>query len=218
MVCKSCGNNNPDGAKFCDNCGAKLEEENVAVETPAADPVAAAFDAANAGAPANAYGAAPVYDYSQQAAPAEPVRGTKWASFLGYFALWLGAIMNFVNAFQVITGKQYDGSGVSANSVYQLFKPLKALDVIYGLLLFVLVAWGVFAAVSIITKKKTTLWAVPFLYVFVAALSLLYTAAATAILGQSCFTLNVIVSILVNICMFFINFTYFRNRKNIYTK
>ena len=39
MFCKNCGKEFPEGAKFCDACGTKLEENNVAVEEAAVENV-----------------------------------------------------------------------------------------------------------------------------------------------------------------------------------
>jgi len=61
---------------FCNNCGTQLEE-------------GAAF--------------CPNCGSSVGVAPA-PQLGLKWAHFLSYFALWLGALLNVIVAFTVFTG------------------------------------------------------------------------------------------------------------------
>lgn len=190
MFCSSCGTQNEEGTKFCSNCGAPLP---VAVDPTTGDVVA---DPSTAGATA-----------------ANPEKGLGWAKFLGYFALWAGALINFAGAFQSLTGSKY---GKDADLVYSVFKALKPLDVFYGLLCIAIVVVQVMAAISIIKRKKATIVLVPAIYCIVFLVVLAYSLLATAVIKQSAFEASVISNLAVNAVMFFANITYFKNRSDVF--
>ena len=111
---------------FCSNCGAQLENENAQFCT-------------NCGAKIGetAVESAPV---SQVSAPvAEPTAqfGMKWYKFLIYFALFLGAVVNFINGVNYLTGNIYfvqSGGEATAEMIYAFFgSSLKTIDIIFGI-------------------------------------------------------------------------------------
>ena len=56
----------------------------------------------------------------------------KWHKFLIYFALWLGAVMNVISGFSLLTGSVYEAQGVSATQVYRAYEGLKGVDMLMG--------------------------------------------------------------------------------------
>jgi len=173
---------------FCNNCGTQLEE-------------GAAF--------------CPNCGGSVGVAPA-PQLGLKWAHFLSYFALWLGALLNVIVAFTVFTGSIYSAQGIEAEYVYAVFPGLKPVDMIYGVALLVLAVLGVITAVSIIKYKKNAGTLVCAMYLVSAIVAFIYLVGASSVLGQFAGNSNSVVSIIVGIVMFFVNKIYFGNRKDIF--
>jgi tryptophan-rich sensory protein len=173
---------------FCNNCGTQLEE-------------GAAF--------------CPNCGSSVGVAPA-PQLGLKWAHFLSYFALWLGALLNVIVAFTVFTGSIYSAQGIEAEYVYAVFPGLKPVDMIYGVALLVLAVLGVITAVSIIKYKKNAGTLVCAMYLVSAIVAFIYLVGASSVLGQFAGNSSSVVSIIVGIVMFFVNKIYFGNRKDIF--
>lgn len=155
------------------------------------------------------YGSAPTY----QGTSAAKKDNLRWAKFLGYFALWLGAVANFGTAMSLFTGLQYNGL---VEKVYSVFPTLKGLDTIYGIVCMVIVVLGIICALSIIKRKKRTVILVPLLHGTVMCSELIYCALGTAIIGSSCFDVSVISNICINAGMLFINYTYFKHRAHIF--
>ncbi|PHU33767.1 zinc ribbon domain-containing protein [Pseudobutyrivibrio ruminis] len=173
---------------FCNNCGTQLEE-------------GAAF--------------CPNCGGSVGVAPA-PQLGLKWAHFLSYFALWLGALLNVIVAFTVFTGSIYSAQGIEAEYVYAVFPGLKPVDMIYGVALLVLAVLGVITAVSIIKYKKNAGTLVCAMYLVSAIVAFIYLVGASSVLGQFAGNSSSVASIIVGIVMFFVNKIYFGNRKDIF--
>ena len=101
---------------YCPKCGAQVPD-NASFCQACGAPLSAA--------PANA---------------AAPAMGMKWHKFLIYFALFASAVINLVNALQLITGLQY---GDAADAVYAMFSTLKVLDIGYGVILLATVVYTV---------------------------------------------------------------------------
>ena len=64
--------------------------------------------------------------------PTGPDMPMKWHKFLIYFALWLGAVMNVISGFSLLTGSVYEAQGVSATQVYRAYEGLKGVDMLMG--------------------------------------------------------------------------------------
>ena len=56
----------------------------------------------------------------------------KWHKFLIYFSLWAGAVIAAINAVMMLLGLHY---GEEAQLVYAIYKGLKPVDVLFGLLM-----------------------------------------------------------------------------------
>ena len=193
MFCSSCGTQMEEGTLFCPNCG-KSVDDNLAVN-----------ETANNGAqqPEGAY----------QYYNPNPVLGLKWAHFLGYFALWAGALLNLVTGFQCITGLIYGGD---AGLVYAFYGGLQVLNILYGICLLGVVALGVITALSIIKCKKQTGKLVCLVYLVQSVLTVVYLIGTSIILGSFAGDASVIMQIVISIVMIFVNRTYFNNRRDVY--
>ncbi|SEK18928.1 zinc-ribbon domain-containing protein [Pseudobutyrivibrio ruminis] len=204
MFCSSCGTQLEEGTLFCPNCGNPVAQANDAAQTQAE------ASAAQASAPVNP---APQFDGSTQYYTPQPVLGLKWAHFLGYFALWAGALVNLGSGISFITGLIYNGD---ASFIYDYFPGLQVLNILYGVCLLGTVALNVFAALSIIKCKKQTGLLVCLVYSAQVVLSLVYVVAGSIILSSFAGDASVVSSVIVSIVMIFVNRVYFNNRRDVY--
>lgn len=210
MFCTNCGAGNEEGIKFCTNCGAPLTPQ----ENSNQSPVQSDFS------PNQQPYTAPVqpgYDPNMMAyaASVQPKEKLGWAKFLGYFALWLGAVINLASGISAMTGGQYEGQ---ADLVYSVFSSLKGIDTIYGLLCIVVAVIDVIAAVCIIKRKKLAIIMVPVIYGLSSIMVLGYSIVVSGIIGNSSVVTSSILNIAVSAVMCVVNFIYFNNRKNIFCK
>ena len=204
MFCSSCGTQLEEGTLFCPNCGNPVAQANDTAQTQAE------ASAAQASAPVNP---APQFDGSTQYYTPQPVLGLKWAHFLGYFALWAGAVLNLASGIQFVTGLIYNGD---ASFIYDYFPGLQVLNILYGVCLLGTVALNVFAALSIIKCKKQTGLLVCLVYSAQVVLSLVYVVAGSIIISSFAGDATTITQIIVSIVMIFVNRTYFNNRRDVY--
>ena len=185
---------------FCPNCGNPVAQAQAQAEA----------STAQASAPVNP---APQFDGSTQYYTPQPVLGLKWANFLGYFALWLGALVNLGSGISLITGLIYNGD---ASFIYDYFPGLQVLNILYGICLLAIVALGVITALAIIKRKKQAGTLVCLMYGVQAALSLIYIIGGTIILGTFAGDATTSVQIIVSIVMIFVNRVYFNNRRDVF--
>lgn len=150
------------------------------------------------------------------AAAAQPVLGLKWAHFLSYFALWLGAVANVVMCILVFTGALYEAQDVPAELVYSFFPGLQPLNYFYGVCLIVMAVLGVITAVSINKYMRRSGTLVCSMYLASAIISCIYLIGTSVIIGQFAMDSSAAASIIVGIVMFFVNRIYFKNRENIF--
>lgn len=217
MFCNYCGTRNPDGAKFCSNCGAPLNN------TQQADPAA---------------NRPPYGTYQNQQDPAVNQRGSAvnrpvmglsmgWHKFLVYFALWAGAILNFYYAVTAFTGLQYtyDGENIS-ELVYETFNGLKAVDICYGVLVLALAGFGIYTAYSMLTFKRGAPRLLTTLYITSGVISVVYSLTVMAIIsntrGVNASTINsgilktLVGTLVVSLVFLIINTIYYRNRAHLF--
>ena len=136
-------------------------------------------------------------DYSQ---PRKDL-GLNWASFLGYFALWLGALANVANAHSIFTGEQYTIYNLSTDLVYSIYNGLKYADKFYGAALLLAALLCVVAAMSIIKFKALAVNLVPLISLYNAAIVVVYCILLTIILKHMAFGISEVISILVGLVM-----------------
>ncbi|MBE6571452.1 MAG: zinc ribbon domain-containing protein [Ruminococcaceae bacterium] len=186
--CGSCGAPLPDeNLKFCPKCGASTDGE-----TPT---------------PQNSI---PVIE--------EVKYPMKWFKFLIYFGLFAGAVVNIVQGFLYLTGTIYDmtsGEGMS-ELVYSVFGGLKAVDIIFGIVLIALGIFGIYTRFRLSGYKSNAPTCVYILYGAVAATGLIYTIVVSSMLGE--FIADSVTSIVVSAIMISLNCIYFGKRKSLFDK
>ena len=200
MTCKKCGSQMGDDQRFCSFCG----EDNQVQQGWSGQ------DAYN-NESMNGYNAAQnQYSFSNSL----PMG---WYNFLVKFALIAGAVINCIYGILYLTGKVYDmKQDGSSDLVYLFFKDLKTLDVIYGLALFALAAFGIFVR-SELAKYKAD--GPKYLYALngsAAALIFLYALIAGSIIEQSAFSAEVVGSIIGSVSMIVVNKVYFDKRAHLF--
>lgn len=204
MNCNTCGAQIPEGSQVCPNCGNPV--------TPVVNATPVQQTPVNNGQPMGA----PVDGSAFNYVPQQELLGMKWANFLGYFVLWVGALINLVSGIAFLTGSVYNTVGVSAEDVYSYFSALKPIDTIAGVLTLGTAVVGVMAAISIIKRKANAGKLVCALYALNFALSLIYALLVTVMTSIPGFTSSTILQLIVSVVMFFVNRYYFNNRANVF--
>ena len=91
MFCPNCGKSNPDGSKFCENCGSNMLESNGVQQAAPQQPVAPP--------PAPVYQQPPQPQYQTPAAPANLSAPLSVGGFLGTMIVMAIPIVNIIMLF-----------------------------------------------------------------------------------------------------------------------
>ena len=147
-------------------------------------------------------------------APAMPM---KWFKFLIWFTLFVAALSNLVTGLNMLTGNQYEGL---ANRVYALFKDLKTVDMLFGLLMIGLAAFAIYTRFRLSGFYKNGPLLLNIVYGANAGIGLIYLIAADAATKG---VLNLdyssaIISLVTSIAMIIINAVYFKKRAHLFVK
>ena len=210
--CSKCGTQLEDNIQFCHNCGSKVENQ---AETSA--PVE------NVVNNAQIYGQQP--PHNQFYTPAAPMaqHPMKWYKFLINFSLFFGALINFVFGFNYITGGIYfvqSNGEFSSDMIYGYYGGgLKALDVLYGIIMIAIAGFSIYSRFRLAKYKSNGPMCINILLGAGAGLTLLYNIAFLAITGlniNEVFNSQVITSIGVSIGMALGNYFYFKKRKALF--
>lgn len=204
MNCNTCGAQIPEGSQVCPNCGNPV--------TPVVNATPVQQTPVNNGQPMGAPVDGSAFNYVPQQEPL----GMKWANFLGYFVLWIGALINLFAGVGFLTGTVYNAAGVTAEDVYSYFSALKSIDTIAGVLTLGTAVVGVMAAISIIKRKANAGKLVCALYALNFVLSLIYALLVTVMTSIPGFSSSTIIQLIVSVAMFFVNRYYFNNRANVF--
>lgn len=188
--CPKCGSElEREDQKFCNNCGAQLTGTGASTDTPSSKQ-------------SDNYGG-----FSM-----------KWYKFLIYFALWAGGIINIIMGINYLSGGIYAATSdaqVTAEMVYSAFGGLKAVDVVYGLVVVALGALQIYTRFRL-AKFKTN--GPKLLYICYAAggvASLIYSIAVGSITGTGLDS-SAIGSLVLNVVLFVLNYIYFNKRKSLF--
>lgn len=200
---------------FCNKCGVQIENENAQFCTNCGAQIVAPIT-----------NSTPIYGQHQPTPsyiPAEPVTQykMKWFKFLIYFALFLGAFVNFVFGFNYISGGIYfsqSNGQVTADMVYSVYgMGLKALDVIYGIVLLALAGFGIYTRSRLAKYKVNAPMCVYILYGAGTVLSFIYNVALLAVTGlNQIFSVNSITSLIASIVIILLNRKYFSKRASLF--
>ena len=183
---------------FCNNCGSEIQDGELFCS--------------KCGAPVQNTVAMPANKYPM-----------KWFKFLIYFALFAGALINVVYGLNYVNGNIYfvqSNGQVNAELIYGAHgSDLKTLDMIYGLLLVAIAAFGIFTRFMLSKYKKIGPMCVYVLYGAGVVVSLLYNVGLTLVTVlefSQIFTPSTIVSMVVSVLMVALNYTYFNKRKDLF--
>lgn len=139
--------------------------------------------------------------------------GMKWHKFIIYCAMFLAALTNFSAGIQAISGIQY---GEDAEWFYFLYNGLKALDVIYGVLLIALAGFILYTRHQLARMKRNAPSLIVPLYACTLLMSLAYPCLFTAITGVNVFDVSVVVNLLSALVMAVINICYYKKRSHLF--
>lgn len=142
----------------------------------------------------------------------------KWFKFLIYFGLFAGALVNLINGINLLTGTSY---GDMKYLVYRMFKDLKTLDAVIGLLTIGLAVLGVVTRFRLAKFYKNGPKLLIALYISAAVVGLLYVVGAQtivlAVVKKSMLDISgQIGSICSSIVMAVINGIYFKKRSDLF--
>ena len=214
MRCNVCGAQLDDGTKTCPYCGCATEGDGKQVTVYTASDASAQE---SAGDNANATISPAFMTDSSVGREVGPSVGLKWAHFLGYFALWIGALANLANGIRLLNGSLYEEQGVTAEMVYAFWgNSLKYADKFYSVCLIILAVLAACGAVAILKYKAIAGTLVSAVYAVNAISGIAYIAMTTHIVGQSTLDPQTAVSIIVAIVFFCVNIFYFKKRKHIF--
>ena len=204
MFCTKCGNQVPDGQKFCSACGNPM--------APAQQPRQPQY-----GQPQQQY-QQPQYGQPQyqQAAPA--ALGMGWFKFLIYFALFAGAVLNVIAAITSLTGAQYTYAGQNMSEiVYATFPGLQAVDLIYGIVIIALAVLQVLCRFRLAGFYKNGPMLLVLIYVVNFVSSIIYIIACSTMV-EGIDISSTIPSLVMSVVMAVVNYVYFKKREHLFTR
>lgn len=138
MFCPNCGNQCPDGTKFCQSCGTPLTNNQQQNTQPDFNNQQANYQQPNYQQPNQQYQQPnynqyqqPMYNQPYQQYPQYPDKFNGhqmgWYKFLIYFALFAGAFFNVCYAVLYMTGSIYKTEQIDPLTVYSLYPGVKRL-------------------------------------------------------------------------------------------
>ena len=146
--------------------------------------------------------------------------GMNWFKFIIYFQLFASCAINLYNGIRVLTGAHYSGM---AKLVYSMFKGLKAVDILFGLVFIALAAGAIFVRFQLSGFKAMGPKLYLGLLIAACAASVAYVIAVVIVLrsrtGVAVGSLiaTPIIQVLVTGTMVVVNYIYFKNRKHLFT-
>lgn len=220
MNCPQCGAPNNDGSRFCKHCGSDLfqaqePQQNVNQSYQQEQPPV--YQQPNP----QQYQQAQYYP-PQQNTMADKYNGHPmgWYKFLIYFALFANAALNVLSGIRSISGIQY---GEDSRTVYGVFPGLKTIDVIFGVVLFLLAAYAIVTRFQLSGLKKNGPAMLYGVYILNMICSIIYIIAVYAVVSSSSainvgslFGSQIVSSFVVPIVFLIINIVYFGKRKDIF--
>ena len=222
MFCNNCGNQVADGQNFCMLCGspvtpAQPQYTQMEYQQPQ-------YTQVTPNQPQYTQQNAYQQPYMQQNTYAAPQLQSKpnmgWFNFIIWVQLFLNAILNTINGFTAIMGKQYvDNYGRDVSDlVYRTYDNLKIYDTIYGMALIMLAVLAIMIRFRLARFKKNSHISYISLLSFNVITPLIYCLVASGETGVSMGDLleDTRLSMIVVIILIFINVFYFKKRKHLF--
>lgn len=150
MFCRYCGNQLPDSASFCTSCGAAVVKDQPVTINPELS-----------------------YSYQPENAVQNEMP-MKWYKFLIYFLIWVGAVYNVLYGIIMIRGTHY---GADADMIYSMFEGLKAVDVVFGVLMIAFAVYMIYVRFQLAGYRKNAPALLLIGYGASLAISVIYLAA-----------------------------------------
>ena len=141
--------------------------------------------------------------------------GLKWFKFLIYFALWVGAILNFCNGIRYLTGNIYLSQNLTPNKVYRTFPELKGLDGFIGVVSCCLGVFQIITRFCLAKYKKYSPAMLYGMYVIMMIINLIYGTSASSIMETN-MSGEIVGEIVGSLIVLIINVVYFKNRKHLF--
>ncbi|WP_072524397.1 zinc ribbon domain-containing protein [Clostridium sp. Marseille-P3244] len=204
MFCRYCGKEIPEGAKFCVGCGREVSAQDNSGQ--------------NAQQPQNFQAG------EQQSWPNPPqIYPMKWFKFIIYFQLFASAVLMAISAIVLITGAQYEGA---AELVYLVCPPLKAVDVIYGIVCIAITVCAILirqrlahyvkGAPALYIGFTAVVMASSLVYLF-AAMGALSTVSSDAVFTATGDIVGTVMGTLIGAAIFLpLNYVYFKKRRELF--
>ena len=146
--------------------------------------------------------------------------GMKWYKFLIYFSLFAGALLNFINSFNYLTGSIYltQANGqITAEDVYAYYgEALRRVDIMFGLFMIAMAIMGLVLRHKLAKYKPD---APKFVYIFYSlsfGASFVYSMLVSTITSIS-IGASEIGSLIGNVIFLALNIRYFKRRAHLFT-
>lgn len=233
MFCPNCGNQCPDGTKFCQSCGTPLTNNQQQNTQPDFNNQQANYQQPNYQQPNQQYQQPnynqyqqpnqyrqPMYNQPYQQYPQYPDKFNGhqmgWYKFLIYFALFAGAFFNVCYAVLYMTGSIYETEQIDPLTVYSLYPGVKAVDIVYGILLLVLAAFMIVTRFQLSGLKKNGPKMVVALYGLNIAIAIIYAILISCTTDYMAFDASTVGQCVIPVVMAIVNKVYFDRRKDIF--
>ena len=224
MYCLYCGAENPDNAKVCSHCGARLNDGSAEQDHIEREP-------AHTQIPGGAQPVIPPHDpydtYNTYNTNANPVVSDnkmpmKWHKFLVYFALWAGALLSISTGVQAFLGTHY---GEYKDEVYRLMPNLKTVDLVYFIACICCALFTFTTAVFLLKYKSAGPKMLIAMYGLNCAVEIIYIIAASSVVSSfnsavdlSDMRRQAITAIISAIFMMIVNKIYYGKRDYLFDK
>lgn len=136
-----------------------------------------------------------------------------WHKFMIYFSLFAGALLNFTQGIQFMTGIMY---GDMKDEIYAFYSGLEALNVIYGLLLIGIAVFCIYVRFQLAGFKRGAPRLLAILYGCTCLLPIAYLGVYDAVTGIGADYSSVIGTMLGSLAMAGINIVYYNRRRDLF--
>lgn len=207
MFCPNCGNQCPDGTKFCQSCGTPLTNNQQQNTQPDFNNQQANYQQPNYQQPNQQYPQYPDKFNGHQMG---------WYKFLIYFALFAGAFFNVCYAVLYMTGSIYETEQIDPLTVYSLYPGVKAVDIVYGILLLILAVFMIVTRFQLSGLKKNGPKMIVALYGLNIAIAIIYAILISCTTDYMAFDASTVGQCVIPVVMAIVNKVYFDRRKDIF--